>query len=300
VFLKEFWMRAKFALLSLLLSLFLAASSAQTLQQTAALTTQPGYSAANCSGFVAEQKLPDDIRLISGEESETKVVFARGNNVFINRGQDQGVRVGDRFMVVRHEKDVLTENVNWFKWQSKLIKAMGISYIDAGQVRVVSVQPKVSIAEVIFSCDYMQRGDILRPYVDRPAPPYKDAAAFDHFAPVSGKPVGTLVVGFDDANAFGQNHTVYFNLGAAQGLKVGDYVRIFRHQGEMRERVPQTSGYQYMLYGFGSSPTRYSWKDLPRELLGEAIVLNVSRNSSTILVTYSNQEIFAGDYAEIE
>jgi hypothetical protein len=293
-------MRANFAVFSLFVLLGATAASAQSLPQSAPLGSQPGYSAANCSGFFSDQKVPEDIRLISGEQSEYKITFARGDNVYINRGQDQGVRVGDRFMVVRHESDPLTDNVNWFKWQSKLIKAMGTSYIDAGQVRVVNVQPKVSIAEVIFSCDYMQRGDILRPYVERPAPPYKDAAAFDHFAPVSGKPVGSLVIGFDNADSYGQNNTVYVNLGAAQGVKVGDYVRIFRHQGEKGEVTPQTADYQYKIYGFGSTPQRYTWKDLPRELLGEAIVLNVTRNSSTVLVTFSSAEIYAGDYAEIE
>jgi hypothetical protein len=112
--------------------------------------------------------------------------------------------------------------------------------------------------------------------------------------------VGTIVIGFDNADTFGRNSTAYINLGEAQGLKVGDYVRAFRHQGERRETAPQTEGYQYMLYGFGSSPIKYTWKDLPREVLGEAIVLNVSRNSATVLVTVTNQELFSGDYVEIE
>lgn len=277
-----------------------AATPAQSLPQSAPTGSQPGYSAANCSGFFSDTKVPDEIRLISGEQSEYKITFARGDNVFINRGQDQGVRVGDRFMVVRHEKDPLTDNVNWFKWQSKLIRAMGTSYVDSGQVRVVNVQPKISIAEVIFSCDYMQRGDILRPYVERPSPPYKDPGTFDHFAPISGKPVGTLVIGFDNADSYGQNSTVYVNLGAAQGVKVGDYLRIFRHQGEKGELPPQTADYQYKMYGFGSAPEKYTWKDLPREVLGEAIVLNATRNSSTVLVTFSSTELYAGDYVEIE
>jgi hypothetical protein len=297
-------MRANSAVLAVTMLLGAAATSAQNTTQGLPLpgpmSAAPGYSAANCSGFFSDVKVPDEIRLISGEQSEYKITFARGDYIYINRGQDQGVRVGDRFMVVRHEPDPLTDNVNWFKWQSKLVKAMGTSYLDTGQVRVVNVQPKVSIAEIIFSCDYMQRGDILRPYVDRPSPPYKDAATFDHFAPVSGKPVGSLVIGFDNADSYGQNSTVYLNLGAAQGLKVGDYVRIFRHQGEKRELAPQTADYQYKMYGFGSAPERYSWKDLPREILGEAIVLNVTRNSSTVLVTFSSAEMYAGDYAEIE
>src|SRR2546429_1787841 len=108
------------------------------------------------------------------------------SHVYINHGQDNGVRVGDRFFVVR--PDDYAGDVPWFKWQDKLMKAMGTQYIDAGQVRVVSVQSKVSIAQVIFSCDYMQRGDVVLPYQERPVPPLKEAAAFDHFAPVSGKP----------------------------------------------------------------------------------------------------------------
>jgi hypothetical protein len=293
-------MRASLAVFSLSIFLGAAAASAQSLPQSASLGQQPGYSAAYCSGFFADQKVPDDIRLISGEQSEYKITFNRGENVYINRGQDQGVRVGDRFMVVRHENDPLSDNVHWFKWQSKVTKAMGTSYLDAGQVRVINVQPKVSIAEVIFSCDYMQRGDILRPYVERPSPPYKDPATFDHFAPVSGKPVGTMVIGFDYAESYGQNSTVFVNLGSAQGVKVGDYMRIFRHQGEPGEYAPQTADYQYKLYGFGSTPQKYSWKDLPREVLGEAIVLNVSKNSATVLITFSNAEVYAGDYVEIE
>src|SRR2546429_6043448 len=96
------------------------------------------------------------------------------------------------------------------------MKAMGTQYIDAGQVRVVSVQSKVSIAQVIFSCDYMQRGDVVLPYQERPVPPLKEAAAFDHFAPVSGKPVAMVVTGKDHQDTFGKNSAVYVNLGRSE------------------------------------------------------------------------------------
>jgi hypothetical protein len=39
---------------------------------------------------------------------------------------------------------------------------------------------------------------------------------------------------------------------------------------------------------------------LPRELLGEGIVLNVTRGAATVLITYSSAEMYAGDFAEIE
>jgi len=287
-------MRAKLA--TLCVSVFVGAGICSA--QTAPPAPQPDYSSVYCSGFVSDQKVPDATRLVSGEQAGYKITFARGDYVYINRGQDKGVRVGDRYSVVRSEPDPL--EVSWFKWQSKLMKAMGTHYIDAGQLRIVNVQPKTATAQVTFSCDYMQRGDIVVPYEERPEPAYKDAGAFDIFAPVSGKPVAMVVTSKDYSQSASRGAAVYVNLGTNKGVKVGDYFRVFRYQGSLAELVPQTKGYQDRLYGFGSSPGRYNWNDLPREVLGEGIVINVSRNSSTIVVTYSRSDIYAGDYVEVE
>lgn len=180
------------------------------------------------------------------------------------------------------------------------MKAMGTHYLDNGLLRVVNVQPKVSIAEVTMSCDYMQRGDIVLPFQERPEPTFKDSSTFDHFAPVSGKPVAMIVQSKDYQQSAGSGSTVYVNLGTDKGVKVGDYFRVFRYQGTLAELAPQTKGYQDRIYGFGSSPTRYNWNDLPREVLGEGIVLNVSRNSSTVFITYSSIDMYTGDYVELE
>jgi hypothetical protein len=177
---------------------------------------------------------------------------------------------------------------------------MGQLYADIGQLRVVNVLPKTSIAEVAFSCADMIRGDIARPFEERPAPPFKEIGPFDHFAPVSGKPVGTVVTSRNFQQSQGQGSTMYVNLGAAQGVKVGDYMRLFRFQGKDIETAPQTKGYAYQLYGYGSTPTRYEWKDLPREVLGEGIVLNASRNAATVFITFSSADVYAGDNIEIE
>ena len=126
------------------------------------------------------------------EQSNYKIVFSRGDYVYMNRGQQQGVKIGDVYSIVRPDKDPTNER---FVGQEKAAKRMGILYRDLGQIRVVNVQAETSTAEVLFSCDYMQRGDVARPFAERPTPPYKDAAKFDIFAPVSGKPVGTVVTG---------------------------------------------------------------------------------------------------------
>ncbi|HEY6384080.1 MAG TPA: hypothetical protein VIX91_00185 [Candidatus Acidoferrum sp.] len=287
-------MRAKLAALCTVVFVGAGICSAQT----SAVPPQTNFSAVYCSGFVTDEKVPDATRLVSGEQSSDKLTFARGDYVYINRGMDKGVRVGDRYTVVRPESDAL--KVEWFKWQDKLLKAMGTHYLDAGQLRVVVVQPKVAIAQVTLSCDYMQRGDIVLPYQERPDPPFKDPGTFDHFAPVSGKPVAMVVESKDYQQSAGRGNTVYVNLGTNKGVKVGDYFRVFRYQGTRAESAPQTRDYQDRIYGFGSSPGKYTWNDLPREVLGEGIVINVSRNSSTMLITYSSITIYTGDYVEIE
>jgi hypothetical protein len=260
--------------------------------------TSPDATAVYCSNFVTTDRTGGESRLISGEQSDSKLIFSSRDYVYINKGSKQGVNVGDRYSVYRPESDPL--EVQWFKWQNKLMKAMGTLYKDTGQLRVVNVQENVSTAEVTLSCDYLQRGDLVRPWQERPSPPYKPAAKFDRFAPVSGKSVGMVVVGKEFAQTYGRLSTVYINLGTSQGVNVGDYLRVFRYQGSTSETLTYFTDYQDKMYGFGSTPVHYKWNDLPREILGEGIVLNVGPNSSTVLITFSRVEIFAGDYTELE
>jgi hypothetical protein len=299
-------MRSNAAMMCLGILLAAAGASAQSnapsqvvsSTQAVGAQTSPDFSAVYCAGFVSDEQSPNDARLISGEQSNIKLIFARGDYVYLNKGSNQGIHVGDRFYAIRPDTDPV--QAAWFKWQQKLMKAMGTVYADTGQLVVTSVQPNVSTAQIIFTCNYMQRGDILKPMQERPSPPYKPAEKFDHFAPVSGKPVGMLVIGLGFTNIYGQNSLVYVNLGTNQGVKVGDYFRVFRYQGSHAETVPNTPDFQYKVYGFGSTPQKYEWNDLPREVLGEGIVIFTGHNSATMFVTHTSGDIYAGDYVEIE
>lgn len=299
-------MRANAATMCLGVLLAAAGASAQnnasnqvvSSTQAVGAQTSPDFSAVYCAGFVNDEQTQNDARLISGEQSNSKLIFSRGDYVYLNKGSNQGVRVGDRFYTIRPEIDPV--QATWFKWQEKLLKAMGTVYADTGQLVVVNVQPNVSTAQITFTCNYMQRGDILKPMQERPSPPYKPADKFDHFAPVSGKPVGMLVTGEGFTNVYGQNSIVYVNLGTNQGVKVGDYFRIFRYQGSHAETIPYTPDYQYKIMGFGGTPQKYEWNDLPREVLGEGIVIFTGHNSATLFVTHTSIDIYAGDYVEIE
>src|SRR5260370_6424262 len=103
----------------------------------------PSESDVYCSGLATTQPVPNDTYLISGENSRYKNAFQQGDYVYINRGAEQGVKVGDEFEVIRPEHDPL-EN-KWFKWQETLTHAMGTMYADIAQERVIRVQAKTSI-----------------------------------------------------------------------------------------------------------------------------------------------------------
>jgi hypothetical protein len=260
--------------------------------------TAPSEKDMYCAGVVSTQAPASDFYVISGPESRTRVTYQQGDVVYLNKGASQGVKVGDEFLVTRPVNDPLHEK--WFDDQMILLNAMGQTYADVGHLRVVNVQPSTSIAQVLSSCGVMQRGDLVQTFAERPAPPYKPEEKFDRFAPVSGKGKAMIVTTRLFGQAVYQGSTAYVNLGAAQGVKVGDYFRIYRYEGQQRDVLYQPKETAYRLFGYGATPVPYTWSELPRDVVGEGIVVRVGPNASSVLVTVSRQEIFVGDYVELE
>jgi hypothetical protein len=285
-------MRGKIVLAGLILALSGGATFAQ---EKGLSTTQDDI---YCSGVITNENVPNDTYLITGEESNYKNTFQEGDYVYINKGASQGVKVGDEFSVVRAVSD--PTDIEWTKWQFSVLKKIGTMWEDEGRLRVVVVQPNVAIAQIVNSCNYMIRGDIALPFNQRPAPPLKSELNFDRFAPPSGKPVAMVVSGKQFAILDGTNDIIYVNLGNSQGVKVGDYFRIFRYQGTEHETAFQTKRVAFEVYGYGSVPAKYQWDNVPREVLGEGVVVRTGPNASTVLVTFSLRQIYAGDYVEVE
>jgi hypothetical protein len=251
-----------------------------------------------CAGSFTMSPPPRDTYIISGVESNIRIAFNQGELVYINRGSSQGVQVGAEFLVSRPVQD--SSASQWFVWQKDLMRAMGTEYADIGRIRVVHVDGKSSTAQIISFCDAMQRGDIVVPFAARQSPNFKAAAKLDIFAPASGKAMAMVVAMQDFGQVASAGRIAYVNLGTEQGARIGQYFRIFRFQGDRHALAYTPPGQEHAVDGFGAAPASWKWSDLPREILGEAIVLNVSQNSSTVLITDGVREIYAGDYIEIE
>jgi len=285
-------MRVKWMSLCLICGLAAGVAAAQTSPAT------PDMSAMYCSGIVTSDAVPQDTYLISGEESYDKTTFNLHELVYLNRGSNQGIKVGDEFLVVRAEKEQLQQE--WFKPQTALMRAMGTTYSDRGRIRVVHVDAKVSTAEIVFACSYLQRGDILLPFTERPAPPLKPDGVLNYFAPLVGK-TAMIVSTKGFGQAVGANEIVYVNMGSHEGAQVGSYFRLFRYQGDSKEYLYNEHGLAYRAYGFGSTPVTYTGADLPRDVVGEGVVLRITGNTATVMVLSTRHgSVFAGDYVELE
>lgn len=259
-----------------------------------------------CSGFFSSTQLPADLRIVMGEDAVGRLVYSQHDLIYLSHGSDGGVRPGAHYLVVRPVND--PNPVQAFgriekPSQGELVNSMGQLYQDIGHVEVKYVHETTSTAYVVEACDALNAGDVLIPFEERPTPEYKPSAAFDRFATTTARGEGTVVLGKDFGSTFGQGDVIYVNLGSSQGVKVGDYVRLFRYaagtdyrgydrmgQGQLRKIRGMPLGYEI--------PTMR--KDLPREVLGEAFVVHVDSGSVTAVVTLSLREVHAGDFAELE
>lgn len=252
-----------------------------------------------CSGIVSRKKPRSAGYVISGEDDLDKLQFFPGDNVYLRVAAPFSARTGARFLVVRGVKDPL--NIPWFRGEKKLEMRMGRVWRDIGRVRVVRTAKGVAIARIETSCAPMQRGDLLVPFRPRPVPSLPASAPPENaVAKRTGRPIGRVVAAKGFRQVLGAGYIAYVNLGTRQGVKVGDRLLLFRHPGSRDSDVYQSTWAETKASGFGHPPIRYAPGQLPREILGEGVVLRVSPTAATVLITSTRREIDLGDYAELE
>lgn len=85
--------------------------------------TTPKETDMACSGIVTDQAVPSDSYVISGEDSGYKTTFFSSDYIYINHGRAEGVKVGDKFDVLRVVNEMVAADP-WFKYQPMLSRAM--------------------------------------------------------------------------------------------------------------------------------------------------------------------------------
>ncbi len=261
-----------------------------------------------CGGFVSSV-VPNANFVAGGLESPNTTKFATNDLVFLS---GQGYQTGQQYEIVRELVD--PNHYELFAGQQSMLKAMGQPYSELGRVRIVDTRGKMAVGHVEFSCEPMVPGDIAIPFAEKPAISFHLPERFDRFMPSNSKASGRIVLAKDFDLLLGTGSKIYMNVGANQGIKVGDYFRAVRtYEADLRDPVDSLS--------FKASTTDDTQKnppsieghmftrtkgasirvaDMPRRAVGEIVVINTTPTTATGMIVFALEDVHVGDNVELD
>lgn len=263
----------------------------------------------NCAGFITKDRIPDANYVNGGLQTPTSTKFENGEMVYL---AGSGYQAGQLYAIVREMRDLNEYEI--YPGERKVLAAAGHPYGEIGRVRVVDTRSHSAIAQVEFSCDPINPGDVAMPFVEKPPVAFHVPGHFDRFAPANGKLSGRIVLGKDFDSVLGTGMKLYLNMGANQGVKVGDYFRVVRsYTATLRDPVDSLSFMTWTSEDTQARPPTFEANrltktkganihvaDLPRRAVGEVVVLSVTPSSSSAMVVFALEDVYAGDTVELD
>ncbi|MGA9039372.1 MAG: hypothetical protein WB421_02450 [Terriglobales bacterium] len=262
-----------------------------------------------CAGFISRQLLPNSNYVAGGLESPSTAKFVNGDVVFLTGG---GYQIGQQYTVLRELRD--PNKYELFAGQHAMLKAAGQPYYEVGRVEVIDSRHKTAVAQVNFSCDPVNPGDILVPFVEKPTIAFHPPARFDRFVPANGKVGGRILMAKDFDGELGSGAKVYLNVGANQGVKVGDYFRAVRsYTADLKDPVDSLSfkastsedtqlkqpSIDPKLLTKTNGPEIHV-ADFPRRAVGEIVIVGATPTTSTGMIVFTMEDVHVGDTVELD
>jgi hypothetical protein len=284
-----------------------------TAPTTASFPTQrvqtPSYADLYCAGFISKQMLPDANYIAGGLHTPTTTKFTRGDIIYLS---GTGYSAGAEYEIVRALRDV--NEYETFPGQQKLLKETGQPYEEVGRVKIIDTRHRTAIAQIEYACDGVNTGDTAIPFAEKQAVTFHTPLRFDRFLPSSNKLSGRIVMGKDFDTQFGTGQKLYLNLGASQGVKIGDYFRAVRsYDADLKDPVDslsfkaaiaedtqkKTPSVDPAMFTNSNGPVIHV-RDLPRRAVGEIVIIGVTNTTATGMVVFALEGIQAGDTVELD
>jgi hypothetical protein len=270
----------------------------------------PTYADLYCAGFINKQILPNANYVAGGLQTPNTTKFVTGDIVYLT---GSNYTLGGQYTILRELMDQNRYEV--FPGQKKALAEAGQPYGEIGRVRIIDTRSKNAIAQIEYSCDPINPGDIAVPFAEKPAVSFHPPLRFDRFAPTTnGKTSGRIVLGKDFDSVLGTGMKLYINVGSNQGVKVGDYFRAVRsYNADLKDPVDSLS--------FNASTAEDTQKrppsiegnfmtktkgpnihvsDLPRRAVGEIVIIGVTPTTATGMIVFSMEDVHAGDGVELD
>src|SRR5690242_17941730 len=293
-------------------------SADQTAPQGSLITTQgfpvervqtPTAADLYCGGFVSKDLVPNASFVAGGLQSPNTTKFSNNDLIYL---AGSGYQTGQQYEIVRELRD--PNRYELFAGQHSMLKAMGQPYSELGRVRIVDVRSKMAVGHVEFTCEPIVPGDYAIPFVEKPAVSFHAPQRFDRLMPSNGKASGRIVLAKDFDLLLGTGAKVYMNLGANQGVKVGDYLRAVRsYEADLRDPVDSLSFKASATEDTQKTPPSIEGRmftkskgpsihvaDMPRRAMGEIVVINVTPTTATGMLVFAMEDVHVGDQVELD
>ncbi|HMK30373.1 MAG TPA: hypothetical protein VK473_11865 [Terriglobales bacterium] len=259
----------------------------------------PSYSDVYCAGFITRPLISHVNAVIGGLGTPHAIHFSEGEYVFLS---SSGLQEGTRYAIVRELKD--PNEYEMFHGQRAAINAVGQPYAELGYVRVLQNRGNISIARVEFSCQSITAGDLVVPFQEKAPLFFHDKHSLDQFPNDAPKVSGRIVLTKDFDSEAGTGDKIYVNVGAEQGVKPGDYLRVMRSYDP--DKMDYVDALSYQNPAGEDTQKNYpkinkaELKLIPGRAIGEGIVLSVTPAGSTLMITFARDAVQVGDVVEME
>lgn len=261
-----------------------------------------------CAGFIRKPE-PKRNYVTGGTESPFDTNYANGDAIYLN---GKGYEAGQQYTIIRELKD--PNRYELFAGQFAAMRAAGRPYEELALVRIIDTRPHMAIARIEFSCDSVAPGDLVVPFEEKTLVNFHPPLRFDRFALANGQVSGRILLAKDFDSELGAGGTVYLNIGANQGLKIGDFLRAERtastvmHDAvdslsfkadsyEMTQNEPPTINPTLLDRGHGPV---INAADMPRRGVGEIVIIGTTPTTATGMIVFSLEAVHVGDVVELD
>lgn len=208
---------------------------------------------------------------IIANKREDRKYLGEGETVYVNAGTEQGIKAGDRFVVLKTTLKALPN-------PRDAKKALGDVIQQTGVIRVITVQAKSAVAVIERTLDTVEVGNRLVRFVEPANLPVK--LRTDLTDPIQVAPdAATIIFARDNKQYTSGGDLIIIDRGAQDGLKVGDVLLAARTH----------------TYALSPADAKRSPTDSTTHYLGQALVVRTEGRSATCRVLRTNQEMRVGD-----
>jgi hypothetical protein len=238
-----------------------------------------------CSGFISKdfESLAKIVEVFNGDEG---AVAASTPDIIYATNPDKKIQAGTDYQVLRPMDDVEHPETG---------DHLGKYYRLLGRARAICTSEKSATLEIIESCLEIEVGDKLRIWEEVPIPiaDVKTMERIDRWCQEpSGKLKGYIVYATDELSSVAEGHVVNIDVGSDDNIAPGDFFTIYRHY---RSKYYELAGWRTSR----SPRADYDDEDLPRQVLGELVVLMTEKHTATARITTSARQVDVGARVEL-